>query len=240
MKYERRFRAVLFDLGETLYMYKGIPLSWKEHYTAAWQQALLAVDLDAAELDLHAVGEYMLQYNTRVVPRELEYGHEAIFGGALDLLRVDRRHVNVIADSYFAYFRQSISPYPEATTVLRALQSEGIRLGALTDVAYGMPERFVRDDLERSGLDEFIDEWRTSVQIGFRKPRPEGFLALCVALNVASTHAIYVGNEEKDIVGASAAGIAAALVFRGSGQPPDWGQQFTIRCLDGCLDLVSS
>jgi putative hydrolase of the HAD superfamily len=233
-------RAVLFDLGETLYTYDGLPLSWAAHHRPAWRQALRGVGLDPTGIDLAPAVACMARYNTREAPRQMEVDSETIFAEALNALGLDQIHRPGIIEAYFTYFRQSLRPYAETGDVLARLHRHGVKTGALTDVAYGMPARFVADDLRRCGI--LLDVWFTSVQVGFRKPHPQGFLHLCAALAVAPDESLYVGNEEKDMIGARAAGLHTALVTRTRGVAPDatpaWGQDHTIADLRGCLDIL--
>ncbi|MDR3438139.1 HAD family hydrolase [Telmatospirillum sp.] len=229
-------KAMLFDLGDTLYTYDGLPLSWQGHYLDAWSDALTAVGLDPGAYNLRLAASHMEKFNTRLVAREREFDADHIFGGALVTLGIDGGLRDGIVDAFFGHFRQSLRPYPETGDVLSTLRCRGIKTGALTDVAYGMPDRFVEDDLRQTGLLNLLDLWRTSVQIGYRKPHPQGFLCLCKDLNVLPAEAAYVGNEEKDIVGAKNAGLRAVLIDRQSSGSRHWGQDKTIADLSGCLD----
>ncbi|WP_158240553.1 HAD family hydrolase [Telmatospirillum siberiense] len=231
-------KAVLFDLGETLYSYEGLPLSWKDHYQAAWKRALQMAGLDCADYDLSLAAAHMEKFNTRIVIRDEEFSSDHIFDGALLQLKIDQIHREKIVDAYFGYFRQALRPYPESRKVLEILRRNGIRTGALTDVAYGMPAHFVEDDLRLCGILDLLDVWFTSVHVGYRKPHPRGFLTLCEALEIAPSEAIYVGNEEKDVVGAKNAGLTAALVNRTPGAKPEWRQDHTITSLLDCLEIL--
>lgn len=51
-------------------------------------------------------------------------------------------------------------------------------------------------------LTDYIDLILTSVDVGYRKPCKEGFLKTAECFNILPNEMIYVGDEEKDIVGA--------------------------------------
>lgn len=141
--------------------------------------------------------------------------------------------------AFFTFFQQRLVAYPESAAVLTALRAQGVPLGALTDVPYGMPRAFVENDLRLSGLAPLLDVVLTSVDVGERKPTPTGFHTLAAALHTPVTTLWYVGNEEKDIVGARAAGATAVLIDRENHQPR-WGQAHTIRNLRELPALVTS
>lgn len=230
-------KAVLFDLGETLYTYADIPLDWTSRYGAALARGFAAAGLTVADRDLELARSRLAGFNTRRVPREIEFGSDRIFAAALRGLDLSPCEVEAVAAGFFTDFRQSLRPYPETVAVLEGLRRHGLRTGALTDVPYGMPARFVRADLRECGVLDLLDACLTSVQAGYRKPHPAGFLKLCAALAVAPGEAIYVGNEEKDVLGARNAGIAAVLVAR-DGVARAWGQSATVGDLSGCFDVL--
>ncbi|WP_432734875.1 HAD family hydrolase [Maridesulfovibrio sp. FT414] len=227
-------QAVFFDMGETLYTYKDLPLSWKDHFQAAWQEALTACGYFPDELELSTLSGYMGRFNTREVAREVEYDSNHILGGALESIGCDSVPLSGVTSNFFNYFRNSLSPYPETAAALEMLRTRNIKVGALTDVAYGMPRAFIADDLKQVGILHLIDVWKTSVDIGFRKPSPKGLAHLCALSGCRPESAIYVGNERKDVQAANNAGLISVLIHRSGLPEPDWGQEHTIHSLMDC------
>ncbi|WP_027184069.1 HAD family hydrolase [Desulfovibrio inopinatus] len=234
---KRELRAAFFDMGETLYTYKAIPLNWKDHYPEAWTRALAQIGVEPSMDRLDLLEEYMEQFNTRKVAREVEYDAEHIFTGAIDVIGVDITLHQRASRAFFDYFRQTLTPYRETVQVLNNFRENGVYIGALTDVAYGMPEHFIADDLEQVDLLELMDSWKTSVQVGVRKPNPKGLLMLCLEADCEPAEAVYVGNEPKDIECANAAGLISVLIHRSDSSVPEWGQDYTITSLSECEDI---
>ena len=108
------------------------------------------------------------------------------------------------------------------------LRARGLKTGVLTDVPYGMDRRFVERDL--APVAAHLDVALTSVEVGYRKPAPNGFLALDTELGVPPDLMLYVGNEPKDIQGANAADMVSVLLVR-EGERGDHGQKVTIHSL---------
>ncbi len=133
-------------------------------------------------------------------------------------------------EAFFTFFQQNMVPYPETISVLTSLREHGIPIGILTDVPYGMPRRFVQRDLDGAGLAGLFNVMLTSVEVGVRKPEPAGYLALAARLGLAPQEMLYVGNEPKDVIGASRAGMVAVFLDRSSAGA-NQGQQFTITAL---------
>lgn len=220
--------AFRFDLGETLLTYTHTPLSW----VSCYPEALARVAADCAVTpnadDLARATDILTRHNTRLHPRREEVPAEIIFREILETWKVNpERWLAVAIKAFFVFFQQRLQPYPEAAEVLRELGSREIRIGVLTDVPYGMPRAFVEHDLAAADLRSRVDVLLTSVEVGWRKPEPAGFHALARKLDVSVDHLWFVGNEEKDIAGALAAGATAVLIDR-EGRAPEWGQHHTV------------
>lgn len=233
-----KFRAVCFDLGETLLFYQGVPLNWASLYNEALR-AVAARSGASPKAEEMAVAQKILEhYNTRLTPRTNEVRAEEILGPILSSwgLRAPDFLDNAI-EEFFKFFRQHLTAYPETISVLGSLRQRGIPIGVLTDVPYGMPRKFVERDLMDGGIFGLVNVLLTSVDVGARKPEPAGYAALASRLKVAPDEMLYVGNEPKDVTGALRAGMSAALVDR-DGKGGNYGQQFTIADLNPLLEIV--
>jgi len=229
-------KAFVFDLGDTLIEYEGLPLSWEAHYSDALNclAGSLGISLNGAQLaDGHVV---LRKYNTRLTPRDREVTFTAILEDLL-VCWSDRsaRHDEIhCATAFFQIFRQRLRCFPETKAVLKSLRQRGVAIGIFTDVPYGMPRDFVLADIKEAAVDGLFDVLLTSRDVGYRKPRLETISAVAAALNCAAHQITHVGNEKKDIDVARAFGCRTVLINR-SGQKIDWGQEKTVASL---LELV--
>ena len=235
-------RAVGFDLGETLVEYDGVPLNWQQEYPAALR-TVASLWADSPSVEHLARGSAALaRFNTRLVPREREVSHAVVFEELLSSMGVPAARVPDLiepaADAFFAHFQRHARPVVGAIDVVAHLVSSGVLVGVLSDVPYGMPRRLAIADLQAHGLSALVPSTLTSVDVGFRKPDPRGFAALGAHLGCDSGEMLFVGNEQKDVVGAQAAGMVAVLLWRGPGPVPPWGQDFVIAELASLLDLI--
>lgn len=231
-------RLIGFDLGETLLTYAETPLSWVAHYPAALDEVRRACGLQLHAAQRDAAIAILTRYNTRINPRREEVAATQIFAEILDAWSADPdRHGRVAIAAFFRHFQQRLQAYPETIDVMTTLKSRGFTLGLLTDVPYGMPREFVEHDLEQGRISRLVDLLLTSVEIGRRKPDPTGFHELAKRYSTAAEKMWYVGNEEKDVVGARQAGAIAVLVDR-ENRSPSWGQHHTIPDLRGLLKLL--
>lgn len=73
----------------------------------------------------------------------------------------------------------------------------------------------VYDVLAREEIAPLFDAILISSEIGFRKPRPEIFLAACEKIGVSPSEVLFIGDSfENDVVGAKQVGMDAAWINR--------------------------
>lgn len=227
-------RAVIFDIGQTLVEYRK-PLNWSRLYRPALEQAAAACGDSLSEEELRCAEEILSAYNTRLHPREYEVSSTRIFTEILQKIHRPLAHLPRMKAAFYGYFRNEAAVFPEAPETLAALRAQGILLGTLSDVAYGMDNCYALEDL--AALRKEIDFPWTSHDSGFRKPSPKGLLCLLERMGAAPSEALMVGDEEKDILCARGAGVLAVLVNR-TGTPKPYGQDAEIRSLSELLPLV--
>lgn len=230
--------AIGFDLGETLIYYNNVSLSWKDYY----RRALIKImnDLGANINDKHdkllnKAEDILSRYNTRINPRDYEVTDMHIFNDIFNVWGLDKQYIPQAINVFFGFFQQESKVYEDTKDILKALKEKNVRVGILTDVPYGMNKTLVLRDIEP--IKEYIDAIITSVDVGYRKPRIEGFKRLAKELKTEENKMIYVGNELKDITGANCAGMRSVLINR-SGESVNWNQDINIKNLTELLRLM--
>jgi putative hydrolase of the HAD superfamily len=66
------YQAIIFDLGETLVSYEGVPLDWSGNYHAAISEAMNGLGVSASSNQYEMACSVLSSYNTRINPREFE------------------------------------------------------------------------------------------------------------------------------------------------------------------------
>ncbi len=210
-------RAVLFDVGDTLWHADGAPppaefrrraaeraaeFLARHGITTADPAALARACWDAMEDAMRAARAGNLH----------EPDYAAVAADAARTLGIslpDRLAGAFLEAIYVSGAEGGKSAYPDARPTLEALRSRGFLLGIVTNRAFG-GERF-RADLRAAGLDIGWDAIAVSVEVGYLKPHPRLFRAALEALRVQPAEAVMVGNSlVEDIAGAQAIGMAAA------------------------------
>jgi putative hydrolase of the HAD superfamily len=227
----RRFEALIFDLGDTLIEYEGLPLSWEEYYPAALKCLSRQCNHQANDQAVAEACQILKRYNTRLYPRVEEVRFEEIVSELIAALGCERPISDkAAAQAFFSFFRQRLRCFADAAVCLRKAKLAQQKVAVFTDVPYGMPHELVRQDVQAAGLEDLVDVLVTSTQAGFRKPDPRSLGFVLDRLGVAADSAVYVGNERKDIEVALAVGCESILIDRGGGCPK-WGQHRTISSL---------
>ena len=229
----KKIKAIGFDVGHTLIKYNN-PLNWQGLYRSGLEHAAAAANITLSEEMISAATDVLLKYNTRVNYREWETTSDCIFNEILKGwgLQTD---LYTIKSGFYSFFKADAEPYPETIDTLKKLKQFGIKIGILTDVAYGMDNVFSLEDI--SVLSDFIDIALTSVDVGYRKPNSAGFLKLLESLEISPNEMIFIGDEEKDIIGAKKLGIASALINR-SNDIKDFGQNYTLESLSDIFSIL--
>ncbi len=231
-------RAIGFDLGDTLLYYRDTPLNWVALYPDALAAVAKSCQAQPTATQIARAKEILTQHNTRVVPRSEEIPAEKIFASILEAWELDSaQHGAAAIESFFSFFQQRLSTYPETVSVLKTLRARGFSTGILTDVPYGMPQSFVQRDIAGAGIAGLLDVLLTSVEAGVRKPEAAGYHELARRLGVAPNEILFVGNEPKDVIGAKRAGAWAAFIDR-TGTGAQHGQDFTFSTLTSLEEVL--
>ena len=152
----------------------------RDAYTAQTRAALLdALGLDALGLD--------------TVGLDAPGGGTDGDGERVDELaaRLYQRHLS--ADAW--------QPYPDAEPVLKELRRRGIPVAVVSNIGWDLRPVFVR-----SGLDQLVDAFVLSFELGVQKPDPLVFRTACERLGLPPAEVMMVGDHRPDDGGAMALG----------------------------------
>ena len=230
-----RYRAVLFDLDDTLIpedpaIEAGFAAvaervwgsSSTEHVRSLWDAAsqvmrdqapaqayLAAVHITASDL-LHGslVGRGRHADSLRgFLPYYLEHAFDPALPGSARPLT--RELVDLWRETRLA----ALSVYPDTVSVLDWLSDE-VPLGLVTN---GL-SKLQRDKLELTGLSGYFASVVVAEEVGAAKPDATMFHETLRRLELGPGEAVMVGNDlERDIVGARSAGLATIQITRVAG-----------------------
>ena len=199
----RPFRAVLFDLDNTLYDREAAFGRWADAYL---RDTLHLTDADEAR-------------RVRALITEMDadgYGSKATIFEHLHSLYptlpgVPARSVDVFFDEFISH----ITPEVETETLLDALAAARLPFGVITN---GSARQWRK--IESLGLARRTDCLFVSETFGGKKPNRAIFHAAAAHLGIPPGEILFVGdNPTVDVLGAQAAGMKAAWLHRGQPWP---------------------
>lgn len=229
------FKAVVFDIGQTLVDYRK-PMNWSKLYRPAFEQIAEKYHYDFSEEHYQNAGNVLTKYNTRINPRDYEVSSAQIFTEILRGMDINPEDMEQVKESFYTYFRQDCSLFPDVEQTLKTLSEKGITLGTLSDVAYGMDNIYALEDI--ATVIKYIAYPFTSNDTGYRKSCTKGLEILSEKMRTAISDIVFVGDEEKDMVCAGNAGAYAVLINR-EHTIKNFGQAKTIRTLTELLPLFN-
>jgi putative hydrolase of the HAD superfamily len=228
-------KAVGFDYGNTL-TWSGMPLNWQQFYPEALTAALQTAGSAITSENLLAGEKILLKYNTRVNNRDWEVTSDTVFKELFAAWGITALSaLKPAKDAFYSFFFTKTEVYPETESVLKELKKKNIKIGVLSNTAYGADKEYLIGSTPQ--INQYYDVCLASTEVGFRKPHTAGFLQLLQALQVQAGDCLFVGDEPVDVIGANKAGMISVLINR-SGEKRDYGQKYTISSLQDILKLV--
>jgi HAD superfamily hydrolase (TIGR01549 family) len=209
---QRIIRGVLFDVDGTLYA--QLPLR-------------LLMGLELALMPLR-VGPHRARQILALLSAYRQ-AHETVRAGAVSQGAPADRQLTMAAESVGFSSRQAAAVVAEwmerrplkylrlcrrrgVVTLVDALRSSGVRVGALSD--YPAKAKLRALGIERS-FDPVV--WTGSEQVGALKPDPKGFLEAARLWDLPPGEILYVGDRpDVDLEGARRAGMPCVIVGRRS------------------------
>ena len=175
---ERRIRAVLFDLDDTLYDCTGMLVEAARRRAAS---ALVAAGLPCTEDEAY---ELQIHYQE-------EYGPRAnVFEKIIERYKMDLSLVDKVLEAYNSDEVMGIEPFPDVIPTLTSLRDEGYKLALITTGVHRRQER----KIELLGIRDFFDHIEVNdSERGLL--RGDAFQHVLDELNVRGDQAITVGDR---------------------------------------------
>ncbi len=211
------FRAILFDVGDTLWHSRAAPPAEEFRRLAAERAAdfLDALGIHHEDPALVARAAWTALEDAMRTARatdwvEPDYGEVSRLAVDALGLSLSREEAGALLEAtYISGIEGGKAPFDDAGAVLVELRRRGFRLAVVTNRAFG-GERF-RSDLRNAGLDIGWDVEAVSVEVGYLKPHRAIFDFALSRLGIRPAEGLMVGNSlAEDIAGAQAVGMAAA------------------------------
>ncbi len=222
-------RAVLFDIGDTLWRFPGedreVAIRAFERAGRGLDGAIACVPAeDLANAVFARLADARRDFLEAPEPGPqrptVEYFGEAFAGLGLILPPEQLRTFSEAAFAFEAELAALDSPEPEMADALNALRSAGLRLAGVSNTfsAASVLERV----LAARGLGGYLETIVSSADVGYRKPHARAFLPALRYLDVEPADAVFVGDRlDMDVVGSTAIGMRAVLTHQYRQEDPE-------------------
>lgn len=202
-----RFKAVLFDLDGTL--------------------ADTAPDLGRA-LNMQRQRHGLPPLADDVIRPFASHGTRGLLGVGFGLLPSDPAFESM-REEYLVLYDEVFCQYPRLfdgmAAVLETFESQNVLWGVVTN----KPRRFTQPLMEALGLSSRAASIVSADDCERPKPYPDTLLLASRQANVTPLECLYVGDAERDIIAAKAAGMEAWVANYGylseDDKPEEWGAQ---------------
>lgn len=249
MRQDKRIKAVIFDLDDTLITWEKIDISsWREFNRPKIENIhtyLTAQGHTLPEKDKFALLFHETNRSAWEEAKETWMGARLIdvIVRCLELcaLPVDQVDMEEVLQVYNWESIPGVVPFEDTHDVLSALKEQGYKIGLITNSYQPM---WMRDiELTQFNLLQYIDARITSGDTGFMKPHPAIYWRMLGLLNLTPEEAVFVGDRpENDIQGANNIGMLSVLMSPPYLDHPLEGARpdFTITTLSELLPILEA
>ncbi|MBN2501068.1 MAG: HAD family hydrolase [Anaerolineales bacterium] len=214
------FRAILFDLGNTLLYFTG---DWAQVFAEADQKLLEQLLASGLELDeAYFLKEFRDRMNTYYREREdnfIELTTAYILRNLLASLGkpTSDEIVCPALQAMYAASQQYWLPAEDTLSTLGILKEQGYRMGIISNAG---DDADVQTLVEDADMRLFFDFILSSAAFGLRKPNPEIFEVALGHWDFANEEVVMVGDTlDADVLGANNLGIYSVWITRNANTP---------------------
>lgn len=146
----------------------------------------------------------------QVANRRDQYGIETPWPALTRLIHdfLGIRFQNPLTELELAFWKASASTatMPGALCALREFRDRGIPMAVVSNCSFG--SEVLRDELQKHGLDEYLEFIMVSAEYAVRKPNPLLFQTAAARLGIPAQDIWFIGDRlDTDMAGARAAGM---------------------------------
>lgn len=246
MRANKKIKAVIFDLDDTLIDWSGAHMSFRQFM----DPKLINVhqylnDLGFEVEDPSKLANRIHDHTRFVWQRALKTGSGASLVNALKMtlddydIPVEAVDMDEMLRAYQWGKFPGVEPFDDMHGVLDALKDQGYKIGLVTNAYQPMWMRDV--ELEEYDMIDYFDARITSGDTGFIKPHPAIYWRMLGLLDLMPDEAIFVGDRpDQDIKGAHSVNMRGVLM-----SPPHLNREldgvrpdYTVRSLSELLPIL--
>jgi putative hydrolase of the HAD superfamily len=218
-------QAVIFDLGSTLIEYETMSWSDLSALCAASARKFLlkeGFNVPAEDEFVQAFEAVKDTYRTVASEKWVEWTIPQAAGKLFDEIGVNfnMSQIDRFFDAYYKPVDKRLYIYEDTIATLAKIRERFPVVGLISNTIF--PERAHRRELQRFGIEPFLDFAIFSSTFKLRKPHPDIFHKAANLAGYAPRECVYIGDRyPEDVCGAQGAGMSAILKFHSSREYPD-------------------
>jgi len=213
---DKRIKAILFDLGNTLIYFDGCWEEILEESYLSLADALIERKI-YVERDLFAavfkerMSQYFAERETTLIEKTAGNVLRSLLV-ELGFLDVGDENLRFALDSMYRITEARWRLEEDTIPTLKSLHQKGYRLGLVSNAA---DTRDVERLMEGFQLNDYFSEIIISASVGIRKPHPHIFYKALEGLGAAPQETMMVGDTlNADVLGANQMGIESVWITR--------------------------
>ena len=208
-------KVVVFDLGNTLMEYSGMPLCWTDYYQSGFKYVNSKFSLHLSHELIQQSCQILSSFNPRINYREQEYSPEFIFEKCISFWP-RQIPLNECISCFWEGLQLKPLIYDDSVFILEKLRKSHIKTAVLTDLPNAMPDKLFQKAI--AGLLPYLDLYVSSSTCGWRKPSPFGLFYIKNFFKADISEMLFIGDEEKDRQTARNAGCEFIFLNRNEKQ----------------------
>ncbi len=209
-------KTIIFDLGNTLVRY----FNKDETYyvaTECLESSLRFLKTNFnINLEFNIVIMNFMKESYEVDTYQVRPLYERLIKSLkLDNICMSENQKNALCESFLIPIFQNSQIYNDTLHVVQGLKCNGYKLAIMSNMPWGSPSQPWKQEIEKFGILQYMDEAVFCSDIGWRKPSPKIFKYTLSKLNSYPDKCIFIGDDPiGDIQGAKNVGIRGILIDR--------------------------
>ena len=221
----RQYKAVYFDRDNTL-TYRNEE-AYKKYYALVESVSKKEFKMDKKRMFEIFSKIKQKGFNTYTYENEVEFYKEYY----KEVLNEECGYVDekVATEIFNTMWLKDRALFDDVIDTFKAIKEKGLKIGIISDTGLSLKATLVA-----LGLDDYIDCYTCSKEVGVMKPEPKIYLTALDKLGLKAEECIYVDDYDEEVLGAQNLGFKAFRINRSEENKQD----FDIKSLKEIIKII--
>lgn len=220
-----QYKAVYFDRDNTL-TYRNEE-AYKKYYTLVESVSKKEFKMDKKRMFEIFSNIKQKGFNTNTYENEVEFYKEYY----KEVLNEECGYVDeeIVTEIFNTMWLKDRALFDDVIDTFKAIKEKGLKIGIISDTGLSLKATLVA-----LGLDDYIDCYTCSKEVGVMKPEPKIYLTALDKLGLKAEECIYVDDYDEEVLGAQDLGFKAFRINRSEENKQD----FDIKSLKEIIKII--